>query len=73
MATMGQGLFNTSSLGDLSDVSLSMFLVDIVLPIKRVCKSFQVAQEAKLILFCMSRALNPQSLRAAVQALHINQ
>ena len=31
---MGQGLFDTSSSGDLSDVSLSMFLVDIVLLIK---------------------------------------
>ena len=68
-ATMGQGLFDTSSLGDLSDVSLSMFLADIVLLIKSVCKPFHVAQEAKL----MSRTLNRQSLRAAVQVLHINQ
>ena len=70
---MGQGLFDTSSPGDLSDVSLTMFLVDIVLLIKRVCKPFQLVQETKLILFHMSRALNHQSLRAAVQAFHIDQ
>ena len=72
-ATIGQGLFDTSSPEDLSEVGLSMFLVDIVLLIKRVCKPFQVAQEAKLIPFWMSRALHCQSLREAVQALHIDQ
>ena len=69
---MVHGLFDTSSQGDLSDVSLSMFFEDIVLLIKRVCKPFQVVQEAKLIPFHMSRALN-QSLTVAVQELHINQ
>ena len=71
--TIGHGLFDTRIPGDLSEVSLSMFLADIVLLIKRVCKPIQVAQEAKLIPFCMSRALHYQSLQQAVQALHIDQ
>ena len=36
-ATTGQGLCDTSNLGDLTNVSLSMFLADIVLLIKCVC------------------------------------
>ena len=70
---MGQGLFDTTIPGDLSDISLSMFLADIVILKKKVCKPFQVTQEAKLILFHLSRALNCQSLRAVVQALNIDQ
>ena len=72
IATLGKGLYDTNSPGDLSDLGLSMFLVGIVILIKKVCKPFQVAQEAKLILFHMSRALHRQSLREAVQALHIH-
>ena len=42
-ATIGQGLFDTNNPGDLTDVSLSRFLADIVLLIKPVCKPFQIA------------------------------
>ena len=72
VATIGKGLYDNNSPGDLSDVGLSMFLADIVILIKKVCKPFQVAQEAKLIPFCMAKALHCQSLRQEVQALHIH-
>ena len=39
-ATIKKGLFDTSNPGDLTNVSLSMFLVDIVLLIKHICKPF---------------------------------
>ena len=67
-ATTGQGLFNP---GHLTNVSLSMFLVDIVPPIKQVCKPFQVAQEARQLLFWMSEAVKLQNVDAAVKSLHI--
>ena len=72
VATIIKGLYDTNSPGDLSDVGVSMCLADIVILIKKVNKPFQVAQEAKLIPFHMSRALHHQSLRQAVQALHIH-
>ena len=72
IATLGKGLYDTNSPGNLSALGLSMFLVDIVILTKKVCKPFQVAQEAKLIPFHMSRALHHQSFREAVQALHIH-
>ena len=71
-ATISQGLFDTSNPGDLTDVSLSMFLADIVLLIKQVYKPFQVAQEARQLLFCMSEALKLQNMDAAVKSLHID-
>ena len=46
--------------GDLTDVSLSMFLADIVLLIREVHKPFQVAQETRQLLFHMSEALRLQ-------------
>ena len=60
-ATIGQGLFDTSNPGDLSDVGLNMFLVDIVLLIKWVHKPFQVAQEPKELPFHMSEAIRLQN------------
>ena len=71
-ATIRQGLFDTSNPGDLTDVSLSMFLADIVLLIKHIHKPFQVAKEARQLLFQMSEALKLQSMDAAVQSLHID-
>ena len=71
-ATIDQGLFDTNNPGDLTDVSLSMFLADVIILIKRVCKPFQVAQEARQLPFHKSRALKCQSINAAVQSLHIN-
>ena len=57
-ATIRQGLFDTSNPGDLTDVGLSMFLVDIVLLIECIHKPFQVAQEARQLLFWMSEDSN---------------
>ena len=56
--TIGQGLFDTSHPGDLSDVGISMFLTDIVLLIKCVRNPFQVAQEAKAMSLKGWRQLN---------------
>ena len=56
-ATIRQGLFETSNPGDLTNVGLSMFLADIVLLIKCICKPLQVAQEARQLPFCISEAL----------------
>ena len=71
-ATISQDLFDTSNPGDLTNVSSSMFLVNIVLLIKHVHKPFLVAQEAKQLPFCMSEALKLQSMNAAVKSLHID-
>ena len=71
-ATIGQGLFDTSNLGDLTDVRLSMFLADTVLLIKCIHKTFQVAQEARHLLFWMSEALKLKNKDAEVQSLHID-
>ena len=71
-ATISQGLFDTSNLGNLTDVSLSMLLADIVLLIKQVWKPFQVVQEARQLPFHMSEALKLQNMDAAVKSLHID-
>ena len=52
-ATIGEGLYDMGHPGYLSNVGLSMFLADIVLLIKKVSQPFQVAQEAKALLFHM--------------------
>ena len=70
VASMGQGLYDPQNPGDLVT---SMFLADIVILVKKVCKPFQVAQEARMVPFKMSKAIHRQSLRQAVQALHISQ
>ena len=70
---MGQGLYDPQNPGDLSQMGLSMFLADIVILVKKVCKLFQVVQEARMLPFKMSKAIHRQSLRQAVQALHILQ
>ena len=49
-----------------------MFLVDIVLLIKHICKPFQVAQEARQLPFRMSEVLKLQNMDAAVKSLHID-
>ena len=72
VATIGKGLCDQNSPGDLSDVSISIFLADIVILIKKVCKPFQVAQEARSMPLCMAKALHHQSLSQAVQALYIH-
>ena len=71
VAAQGQGLYDPNNPGDLSQLGLSMFLADIVIRVKRVCKPFQVAQEAIMLPFRMSKALHRQNLRQAVQAIHI--
>ena len=49
VASMGKGLYDHQNPSDLSQLGLSMFLADIVILIKKVCKPFQVAQEASLM------------------------
>ena len=73
VASMGQGLYDPQNPGDLSQLGLSMFQADIVILVKKVCKPFQVAQEARMLPFKMSKAIHRQSLSQAVQALHISQ
>ena len=57
---------------DLSNVGLSMFLVDIVLLIKKIHQPFQVAQEAKALPFHMSQSLKLKNMAAAIQSLHLD-
>ena len=71
-ATIGDGLFDTGHLGDLSNVSVSMLLADFVLLIKHVSKSFWVAQEAKALPSSMSQAIKMHNMDAAVQSLHLD-
>ena len=72
IASIGKGLYDHNNPSDLSQLGLSMFLADIIILIKRVCKPFQVAQEARLMPHRMSKAIHHQSLQQAVQALHLN-
>ena len=71
VATIRKGLYDQNSLGDLSDVGISMFLADIIILIKNVCKLFQVVQEARSMSLHMAKMLHHQSLRQAVQALRL--
>ena len=71
-ATIGEGLFDTTHLSDLSNIGLGMFLVDIVLLIKRIHQPFQVAQEAIALPFRMSKATKMLNKQAAVQSLHLD-
>ena len=61
-ATIGEGLFDTTHAGNLSNVLL----------IKCVHKLFQVTQEAKVIPFCMSQAIKLCYMDAAVQSLYLD-
>ena len=69
---IGQGLYDMDHPGDLSNVGLSMFLVDIVLFIKKVHQPFQVAQEARALPFWMSQALKLKNMDVAIQILHLD-
>ena len=72
MVTISKGLCDQNSLGDLSDIVISMFLADIIILINRVCKPFQVVQEIRSMPLGMAKALHHQSLKQAVQALHLH-
>ena len=67
-ATIGEGLFDTAHPGDLSNVGLSMFLVNIVLLIKHVHRPFQVAQEARALPFCWAHAIKMHGCSGAESA-----
>ena len=69
---ISEGLFDTAHPGDLSNVGLGMFLADIVLLIKWVCRPFQAAKEAVALSFCMSKTIKIHNMQAAVENLHLD-